>query len=59
MWGIWVSLRAAGAQACTPAGVHGLFVYSPEELLTSTSARHKNNTVCASRGALNLTEEGD
>lgn len=60
MWRIWVhvSMCAAGAQACTPAGVHGLCIYSPKELLTSPTACRKT-TVCVSRGALNLTVEGE
>lgn len=59
MWQIWVRVcpsPAAGAQLCTPAGVHGLCIYSPKELLTSPTAcckkkkgergREKNQCVC-------------
>lgn len=49
---------AAGAQACTPAGVRALCIYSPRELLTSPTAP-RTTTLCVSRGPLNLTMKGE
>lgn len=47
---------AAGAQACTPAGVRAFCIYSPREVLTAPPA---TTTLCVSRGPLNLTVEGE